>query len=126
MNFDLRPYICKQCGGQIDPATMRCKHCDTYYDDPALKRIEITTKVPGEHTIRANVRVDYDEMCDYPEAARDYALRELRNQLADALLAYMKIDIFDDFSIEFNKRTQLIRGEVRVVDPSFSPSFGRY
>lgn len=124
--MDLRPYICKQCGGQIDPATMRCEFCNTYHDDPALKRLTISTRVPGEHRISGTVRINYDFMSECPEEARDYVLRELRNQIADGLLAYMRLDTFDDFSIDFCKRSQIIRGEVRVVDPSFSPSFGRH
>ena len=124
--MDLRPYICKQCGATINPATMKCEYCGTHYEDERFRRVTISTKVPGEHTIAANVHIDYDCMCESPEGARDYALRELRNQIADALLAYMKIETYDDFDIEFHRRTQIIRGEVRVVDPSFSPSFGRY
>lgn len=51
--MDLRPYICKQCGGQIDPATMRCRHCDTEYYDPHLRRVTISAVQPGEARLRA-------------------------------------------------------------------------
>jgi hypothetical protein len=54
-----------------------------------------------------------------PERARDYSLRELRNQLADGLLAYMKITTCTDFSAKYFEQTEIIRGEVRVVDPTF-------
>lgn len=117
--MDLRPYICKQCGGQIDPATMRCRHCDTEYYDPHLRRVTISAVQPGEARLRAEVRIDYENMMRYPESARDYALRELRNQIADGLLAYMKITTCEDFGIDFNSRKEIIRGEVRVIDPMF-------
>jgi hypothetical protein len=124
--MDLRPYICKQCGGQIDPATMRCEYCNTYHDDPALRRLTISTRVPGEYTIRAEVALDRYGIEYNPEGARDHALRELRNQIADGLLAYMKITTSTSFDPKWMANTEIIRGEVRVVDPSFTPSFGRY
>lgn len=124
--MDLRPYICKCCGGQINPATMLCEYCGTYHDDPALRRLTITTKVPGEHTLRCQVAINREDMLYNPEGTRDYALRELREQIADGLLAYMKITTSTDHSACWMESTEIIRGEVRVVDPNFSPSFGRY
>lgn len=118
--MDLRPYICKQCGGTINPATLKCEYCGTPYEDQSLKRITITTHVPGEAKLRAEVRINRYSMERDPERTRDYALRELRNQLADGLLAYMKITTSTDFSARYLEQTEIIRGEVRVVDPTFS------
>ena len=121
--MDLRPYICKQCGGRINPSNMRCEYCGTEHYDPHLKRIAVSTVRPGEARLYAEVRINYEDMMRYPEQARDYALRELRDQLADGLLAYMKITTADDFNINFNGRTEIIRGEVRVIDPMFEDSW---
>lgn len=118
--MDLRPYICKQCGGTINLATLKCEYCGTPYKDESLKRITISTRVPGEASLRAEVRIDRYSMERDPEGARDYALRELRNQLADGLLAYMKITTSTDYSARYLEQTDIIRGEVRVVDPMFS------
>ena len=117
--MDLRPYICKQCGAAINPATLKCDYCGTAYEDKSLRRIVITPGVPGEARLRAEVRIDRQSMLHEPERARDYALRELRNQLADGLLAYMKITTSTDFSAKWWEQTEIIRGEVRVVDPTF-------
>ena len=117
--MDLRPYICEQCGGQIDLATMQCKFCGTEYYDKSLKHITVRQVCPGEATIAAEVRIDYDTMLRAPEAARNYALRELRNQIADGLLAYMKLETYDDFVIGFYSRKEIIRGTVRVIEPMF-------
>ena len=118
--MDLRPYICKQCGGTINPATLKCEYCGTPYEDKSLKRIVISQVVPGEARLRAEVRINRYSMERDPERARDYALRELRNQLADGLLAYMKITTSTDYSERYLEQTEIIRGEVRVVDPTFS------
>lgn len=118
--MDLRPYICKQCGAAISPATLKCEYCGTPYKDKSLSRIVITPGVPGEARLRAEVRIDRYSMERNPERARDYALKELRNQLADGLLAYMKITTSTDFSAKYFEQTEIIRGEVRVVDPMFN------
>lgn len=116
----LTPYICKCCGGRINLAKMRCEYCETPYEDNSFKRIKIETVQPGVHTIRTQVALSMDHMAHNPEGARDYALRELRNQLADGLLGYMKITAAEDFSPKYWERTEIIRGEVRVVDPTFN------
>lgn len=113
--MDLRPHICKQCGGHIDLATMKCAYCGTTYSDPALRNITFKVDRPGVQRIRTQITIPNDRMKQSPEAARDYALRELRNQLADGLLAFMKIDTAEDFMND----AQIIRGEVRVLEPSF-------
>lgn len=117
--MDLRPYICKQCGGTINPATLKCEYCGTPYHDESLRRITISQVAPGEAKLRAEVRINRYSMTQDPERVRDYALKELRNQLADGLLAYMKITTTTDFSAKYFEQTEIIRGEVRVVDPMF-------
>lgn len=111
----LEPYICKCCGGRINVAKMRCEYCGTPYKDESLKRLVIQQVQPGVNTIRAEVLLNREDILHNPERARDYALRELRNQLADGLLAYMRIATTDDA----RTHTQIIRGEVRVIDPVF-------
>jgi hypothetical protein len=51
-----------------------------------------------------------------PERARDYTLNQLREQIADGLLGFMKITTSHDLC----EQAEIIRGEVRVVDPTFS------
>ena len=36
--MDLKPYICKRCGAQINVAKMRCEYCGTSY----LKQLNIS------------------------------------------------------------------------------------
>ena len=120
--MDLKPYVCKCCGGRVNVAKMLCEYCGTQYHDDSLKRIVISAVKPGEAKLRAEVRIDYDHMLADPESARDYALGELRRQLADGLLAYMKIETCKDFGMDFSRK-EIIRGEVRVIDPMFEDRY---
>lgn len=115
--MDLRPYVCKCCGGAIDISTMKCSYCGIAYEDASLQRIQITTVTPGQHTIRAQVQISRAMMVHGQESSiRDYTLRELREQIADGLLGYMKITANQDP----HTQCEIIRGEVRVLDPVFS------
>ena len=116
----LEPYLCKQCGGRINVAKMVCEYCGTAYHDESLKRIKIVQVRPGEHLISAQIEVDIKNMIHYPEDTRDYALHELRNQIADGLLGYMKVTTSESFNPGYFGRTEIIRGEVRVIDPVFN------
>ena len=113
--MDLRPYICKQCGGAINVQKMRCEYCGTAYRDESLRRVEFVMSKPGEARIRSEVLVPTEMIRNAPEHARDYASSKLREQIADGLLAYMKIETRYDY----RDNVEIIRGTVRVVEPEF-------
>lgn len=119
----LTPYICPQCNGRINLSKMQCEYCGTPFKDDSLKRITIAQVRPGEHAIRTEVALEIDHMAYNPEGARDYALQELRKQLADGLLGYMKLTTCETFDPKYFGRTEIIRGEVRVIDPIFEDSW---
>lgn len=114
--IELKPMTCVNCGGQIDRRTMKCPYCDTPYESPD-GRIKIVVDRPGVHTIRCETKVDMMYMRNSPERVTQYVLRDMRQQIADSLLAYMKMttsEVYDPMNC-----CQIIRGEIRVVDPSF-------
>lgn len=115
--FELKPLVCKNCGGQIERSTMKCPYCGTQYESPN-GMLKIVVDRPGFHTIRCETRVDMENMRHNPEAAKEYVLRDMREQIADGLLAYMKFMTSESY--DFMHRCQIIRGEVRVVDPTFT------
>lgn len=117
--MNLNPHVCKQCGGPINMLKMRCEYCGTSYENESLNRIVIQQVRPGVHTIACQVEIDRDRCIYNSEAARDYTLRELRNQIAEGLLGYMKLTTSENLSHNFG-HTEIIRGEVRVVDPMFN------
>lgn len=116
---EIKPLICEQCGGTIDRKTMQCPYCNTQYERKNNGvTINYVVDRPGVHTLRAEVRVDDRMMRHNPEGATHYALDRLRQEIADGLLAYMKISTSKDFS--FYNECEIIRGEVRVIDPAFT------
>lgn len=114
----IEPLICEQCGGAIDRRTMKCLFCDTQYERKNNGvTLNYVVEQPGTHRIRAQVRIDKRMMADNPERATAYTLDKMRQEIADGLLGYMKITTAEDF--EFGRECQIIRGEVRVIDPEF-------
>lgn len=114
--MEMTPYTCGCCGGRIDVSTMRCMYCDTQYHHPSLERLNIVKVEPGVHSLRGEVRIPREVMMHAdPEAIRDRSLDELKHQMADGLLAFLKIST----CIDPMSNTEIIRGEVRVVDPMF-------
>ena len=114
--FDIKPMTCHNCGANINRRAMRCDYCGTEYESPN-ERIKIIVDRPGVHTIRCETRVDMMHMRSSPEGAREYVLRDMREQIADGLLAYMKMATSESY--DPMNCCQIIRGEVRVLDPSF-------
>ena len=95
---------------------MTCEYCGTQYE---RKRDEVTVNYivqrPGVHVLKVQTAVPDDLTVRNPEVATEYAMRKLRDHLAESLLAYMKLDVEKD-PMRF---AQIIRGEIRVVDPMF-------
>lgn len=117
--FEIKPLVCENCGGHIDRATMKCPYCDTQYERKSNGvTVNYVVTQPGVHTIRADIRVSNLQKLHDPEGATRYALDRLRQEVADGLLAYMKISTSKDLS--FMEDCEIIRGEIRVVDPHFT------
>lgn len=113
---EIKPMVCERCGGDIDRKTMRCQYCGTQYERKHEgTQINYVVERPGIHRLRAEVRIADEMTRRDPEMATKIATDRLRNGIADGLLDYMKI------STEINPMSmcQIIRGEVRVVDPTF-------
>lgn len=109
--FEPKPLLCQSCGGQIDRVTRKCPYCGTQYELP--EGIKIVVDRPGVHKIRCEARVINEMMRSSPEEATEMTLRQMRSQVADGLLAYMR------FVTEEDPMTmcQIIRGEVSVLEP---------
>lgn len=121
-SFEIKPLVCENCGGKIDRQTMKCPYCDTQYE---RKNNGVTVNYvvdrPGTHRLQATVKIDEDMMLNSPEGATEFVMDRLRHEIADGLLAYMKISTSQDF--RFGERCHIIRGEVKVIDPSFEHKY---
>lgn len=117
--LEFKPLICERCGAAIDRKTMRCPYCGTeYIRENNGAQIRFVVDRPGVQKISTQVRVDMDMMAASPEGARAYVLDRMCHEVADALLAFMKISTAEDYSPL--SRCQIIRGEIRVIDPTFT------
>jgi hypothetical protein len=116
---ELKPLVCERCGGAIDRNTMRCHYCDTQYERKHDGvPINFVVDRPGVHRIRAEVRLAEEMARHDPEGATRYAMDRLRHGIADGLLDYMKVCTTKEF--DPMNMCQIIRGEVRVIDPTFT------
>ena len=114
--LEMEAMKCPNCGANVNRRNLRCDYCGTEYKHPN-EQIKIVVDRPGVHTIRCQTKVDLEHMRQAPERVREYVLRDMRKQIADGLLAYMKMqtsECYDPMNC-----CQIIRGEVRVVDPTF-------
>lgn len=105
---------CSNCGAPINRATMTCPYCKTQYSFPNPE-VKMTVIKPGMHRIYAQTKVSNHVIAVAPEAAKDKTLTQLREQLADALLGYMKITTAKEW--DFMGDSTIFRGEVIVLDP---------
>ena len=113
---ELKPLICQNCGGAINRQTMKCPYCDTQYEKKNNGiTLNYVVEKPGTHRLRAEVRVAKEMREHNPERLTAYVLEKMRHEIADGLLAYMRITTSDDPA----NFCQIIRGEVKVIEPSW-------
>lgn len=108
--------VCENCGGQIDRSTMKCPYCGTQYERTYCGTpVRFVVERPGVHRIRAVAMVADELSMHDPERATEFTMDKLRQGIADGLLSYMKMETERDP----RHRCRIIRGEVRVIDPSW-------
>jgi RNA polymerase subunit RPABC4/transcription elongation factor Spt4 len=117
--LELRELKCQNCGAHIDRNSLKCPYCGTQYERKYNGvPIVYDTDRPGVHKISAMVKVDDDFIARSPERATQYSLDRLRQGIAEGLLDYMKLCTTQEY--DHMQMCQIIRAEVRVVDPKFS------
>lgn len=110
----MKPLICKQCGGQIDPITYVCKSCDTAYKKP-----QTTISIANEDSEYATFQTDVDisglflsRVCT--DDVADIAIKEIRNRIAEAIMPF--VEIKTGYNIRDDIMT--VRGTVRIKKPN--------
>ena len=113
---------CRNCGGALDPKTLKCPYCGSQYErknehmGDMVRPVYIQT-CPAQLTpLQYQMRVSDEAMRYYPqeEMAR-ICMEEITHELAKALVPYVKIETQRDLC----NMQQIIRGTVRVVEPDF-------
>lgn len=115
---ELIELTCKNCGGSLDPVTLKCEYCGTRYAKKEERGVThyIQTCPAKVQTVAAQVCVSEIMLHRAPaDEVSEFTMRELTHYLAEALAPYMKIETTKDLC----NMTQIIRGSVRVVEPDF-------
>lgn len=108
---------CTNCGGAINPTTYVCEYCGTRYKRPNTPMMPtVMVETPKCHTIAVESRVD-PHMVDVmgEEEASKYVLENMADQIAHSLAPFISIEARSAPCMN----VKIVRGKVRVVDPSF-------
>ena len=110
-------YICDCCGGTVNPATMRCEYCGTYYKgapDNYYKPVRIETYQNPVNTYTARVDIDeFDIKRVGAENVSKIAIQQLASGLAKSLIPNMVVESVRDIQ---NFRYK-VYGIVKIVKP---------
>lgn len=116
----MKALICKNCGGGINPNTLKCEYCGTQYREEftdGLVRPLVVQSCPANiKVLGTQVSVSEWMFRDVPpERIAEFTMKDISRSLAEALAPYIKLET------ERNPvtMTQIIRGTVRVVEPDF-------
>ena len=112
---ELKPYICKGCGGHIDRETLVCKSCGTAYrlDDDMIP-VKLVTSNLEFVTIGGMAVMPKEYLVGDTDKAMEYTLREMARNMAEKILPL--IEFQTDYDIAHNEyRTY---GRIRVARPT--------
>jgi hypothetical protein len=114
---ELKPLICKRCGGALDPVTLKCSYCGTYHKfDETFEATRIIVDRPGVEVLNVAQAFDRWQLAEMPkEAIAEITHRGLCGKLAEALYPYMEFEMSDDYFTD----SAIIRGRLRAVKPSY-------
>lgn len=113
-NF-LKPYICTQCGGRVNPETLTCEMCGTKFKQNK-EYMPLIVEQPGAHTLcmRQELRNEMIEVLGLKEASRR-AIEHMALEFADSIAPFMSIKTEHDPY----RGSTVMRGTIRVLDPDY-------
>lgn len=112
----MKPYICTQCGGRINPAKMRCEYCGTQYEQQYDRIVRVETYQIQPVTLQATASYP-KELIDVVGAAdisREMCGRMARD-IAEELTKYIDYQVQEDPCAD----RLIARGRVRVLPPGY-------
>ena len=115
MKNDLKPYICPQCGGKVNRATLICEMCGTAFkEDSGL--VQVVVDRPGVHVLGAQGIIDDWELRPVGlKKASEICIRRLAQEFADSIAPFMEVETE---RAPWCDQT-MIRATLRVVDPKY-------
>lgn len=109
---------CPNCNGYINPKTYVCEYCGTRFEKtfdsvPTIKYVVESLKV---RTLACAMQINNDDIRHFGgEKISEYCVREMSLSLAKQLEPFITLEVEDD-PYGFRK---MVRGKVRLVDPSY-------
>lgn len=111
---ELKPLVCKCCGGTINRKTMKCEYCGTAYErqgDDVIIRVE-TFRNPVR-TFTACVGVDDNEISQDPDRIAYIAMHRLIEELSKTIAPNLVLQTYHDTSRMQTK----VYGTIKIVQP---------
>ena len=108
---------CTNCGGKINPHTYVCEYCGTrYVKSEHMRPNLVIAEYPKVQTLAVETIVDRHMVETLGEEdASKYTIETMTQELASSLAPFLSIETrFDPL-----KSAHIVRGKVRVMDPSF-------
>ena len=116
---ELKPLICTQCGGKINPRTLKCEYCGTEYKNEysgSEQTLHICTYQPGVNVVKVGLHISHREMY---EMRRSMSSQEISERVVRALSEKLAETIEPYMVIESEIDTGFFKGSVRVLDPDY-------
>lgn len=121
----MEKYICEQCGGSINPVTMKCEYCGTQYKSHNNQIIRVETFYNPVKTLNAGCRISkFDVECIGADNAAKHITNRLSAMFAQEIQDIIQLDaLYDPERMEYN-----IHGMLKVVIPEQKSTypFDRY
>lgn len=118
MKSDLKPYICTQCGGRVNRATLVCEMCGTQFKDDSggAGVIKIDVVRPGVRTLVQSREVPREMIYSMPpHDFSEMILRSMAKELADNIIPFMDVQTAEDPI----RGAMYVRSRIRVLDPTY-------
>lgn len=110
----MKPYICPQCGGQVNRTKMICEYCGTQFREE-YNEIRVVAYNPRVHTLGANVTVSKELVTLSPRETAELAIRRLSEEFASCIAQFMEVQTRD----EPMTNEVLFRARLRVLDSGY-------
>lgn len=106
----MKPYICPQCGGQVNRAKMICEYCGTQFREER-NEIKVVAYNPLVHTLGANVILDREMAKLSPKEAAEMAIKHMANQFAEGIAQFMEVRTIEEpitDTVRFSARLRVL------------------
>lgn len=110
----LKPYVCTQCGGRVNRATMTCEMCGTQFKEQD-NILRIVAERPGVHTLGQAIAIGNEMALLQPKEVSAIVMEQMTRELAKCIAPFIEMEIEDD-PIYSQK---IVRGRIRVLDSAF-------